>query len=362
MSRPVLCWCDLSGSDLRRKSILKPKYRPQGYEAGFDAETLWYDAFWRDGRVWLVCPKLNNLEGPLKQADLRLDGQPARIGRIRKSHRHDVVEIPAQTCPSEITVKIGDWVGSSAVSPADLDLFAGLNAIFYVSQNNRLEWIRDHARFHKHHHGLQGLVVIDNASTDYGLADIEAALEPVGLDRVVVLSAPFKYGPVGLSPFRRREKYLQSGMFNLMRLRFLARARAVMFCDVDELIMTSGPSVFDSARGAWLGLVHLRGVWRYPAPDGTPPFLHSDHVYRDPHDNRCPPKWCINPQGPLRHFNWDTHGMEQLPFLRRRVHPDFKMLHCFNLTTGWKSGKRVKLRDGVVPDDPTVRALSVIDT
>lgn len=340
-------------ANLRRDSILQAKFRPEGYLDALDRETLWYDAFWDKGRVTVVGPPLNNLQGAFRQAEIRLDGTPVKLWRMRRYRRHFVAQFLAETAPEKIAVSLDGWTGEGNVAKAAPGLFRGLNAALYVNKNNDLAWLRDHAAWHKQEHRLQAVAVVDNMSSDYGPEEIAAALEPVGLDRVVVLQAPFKYGPMGLKPYRRTEKYMQTALFNVMRLRFFGEARAVLSCDVDELILRRGDrGIFDAAQASRIGLVQVSGIWTYAAANSTGPWRHQDHRYTHQPPRTSPPKFCVVPAGPLGGCSWDIHGFERLPFLRSRVHKDFVFMHCRGVSTAWKSPGRLTMpQDTVVHDE-----------
>ncbi|MDD9739646.1 hypothetical protein PVW47_07645 [Marinovum sp. SP66] len=345
---------------MQRSSVLAAKYQPEGYLAALDRETLWYDAIWSEGRLFLVCPPLNNFRTAFRKAVFRGDDRVLKFRRLRRYARHEVAELDAPNCPAEISVLLQGWTGTSGVSRAAHTEFAGLNTAFVMSRDNPIEWLVTHARYHRDAHGLEALIVMDNGSTAYGIAELRAALEGVGLSRLTVLEVPFKYGPVGRKPYRRTEKYMQTALFNVLRLRFLGQARAVLNCDVDELIVTRGESVFDAACAARLGFVQVAGHWVYPAPGAEGPFSHADHSHTAAPPRPCPPKWCLVPSGRLGGFSWDVHGMERLPFLRRRTHADLSFLHCRSLTTGWKSLKRDQVPQDTVPDPEAAVAAEVL--
>lgn len=344
---------------LRRDSVLKPQFRPKGYLDALDRETLWYDAFWRDGKVTVVGPPLNNLRAGFRRAEFALDGTPAKLWRMRRYKRHFVAQVLAEEVPKRIAVTLDGWTGDSAVAADGSALFAGLNTAFYVNRNNDLHWMRDHAAWHVQEHGMQGLIVVDNGSDAYAPKDIRAALKPVGLRRVLVLPAPFKYGPVGLKPFRRTEKYMQTALFNVLRMRFLGQAAGVLNCDIDELVVRrGGRGVFEAAQDSRIGFVQIGGIWVYGPPGSDGPCPHRAHVHAHQPPRPAPPKFCIAPSGPLGRSSWDIHGIERLPFLRQRLHPEFFFLHCRGVSTGWKGAGRLRMPEDTAPHDEAAAALA----
>ena len=320
---------------IRRNSVVPEAYWNDGYLERLDRETLWYDAIWGTGLLSLVAPPLNNLERWLRRAELFADGRPIKIHRIRKQPRHVVIECKVPMAPQTLTLQSPEWTVETPVSPTDFDRFRGKNVGMYVSKNDDLGQMADHARFHRDTHGMDALLVFDNGSDVYSVADIEDVMAPLGLTLRVV-SAPFKYAAMGKKPHVWTEKYLQTALYNIARLRMLGAARAVLVCDVDELVMTTGPSVFDVAAASWTGMVQIAGFWHFPSRDQTPPYRHDHHIYQPTPPAPCSPKWCIGMQGFLAGASWDVHGLTRFRGLRRFPHKDFSFLHCRSIGTGWK--------------------------
>ncbi len=330
----------VEGSGLTRAAIVPPGARSEGFNAAYDWTTLWYDALRRADGIVLVCPKLLNLGTLIADGALAIDGAPARILRIERWRRHDLVRLAPQT-GDHIATRVGRWTGASGISPDQADHFAGLNASLHISRNNRLDWIADWARFHIGEHGLEAMLVMDNGSDAYDPRAILDALIATGLKRAVVLNVPQPYGPVRTKKGGGGAKFLQPAMLNLARLRFLHRARAVLNVDLDELVWSTGGSVFDAAAASPFGLVSLNGAWRMPSLEADTPYRHADHLYLRPGDKPCPTKYCIAPGGWRRSIGWDVHKPEsRFPFamLTRR---DFGSWHCRGITTNWKSYDRL---------------------
>ena len=333
---------------LRRHSKLPEAYRPETYADGFDADTFWYDAIWRKGVVHLVCPPLNNLRALVLGGEFRLDGEPAQIARERRYKRHTVLELAAPRAPDRIDVTLAGWTGETLVHEAGLPGLDGKRVHFCINKDNDLEWIAEHARLTKAGHGLDAVAVIDNGSTRYGTGEIAETLRAVGVEPYV-FDAPYRYGPVGLKPYRRTEKYLQTALFNALRLRGLDRAGGILNLDIDEIAIGQG-SLFDAARSSKLGFVQIAGEWMSPPPGAEPPFRHEDHIHRFDPPRPSPPKWCLDPSGPLGGFSWDIHGLERLPFLHRFAAKGVWFLHCRGVNTNWKNKGRLKTPENTAPD------------
>jgi hypothetical protein len=321
---------------IARDHVVPARLRREGYDARYDFRTLVYDAVQLPDRVWLFCPKLANLAALLRGATI--DGQPARVRRIRRFERYDVAEIPWADTAGTLAVAAGGWRAEVALNPADRATFAGRNVLLTLSKNNELRWIRDWVLFHVREHGADAVLFFDNGSRAYGLPEIEAALGDIpGLGPVVVVSAPFPYGPQGARRMKFRANFLQAALLNLARHRFLAPARAVLQCDVDELVLRRGDAgVFDATVASRAGFLRIPGDWRYPDPRSAAMPLHRDHFRRSPASKPCPPKYCIVPEGPMRDKSWATHGLHGVLFGRRFVTDRFRFLHCYGISDFWK--------------------------
>ncbi|WP_414897100.1 hypothetical protein [Rhodovulum sp. YEN HP10] len=347
----------LSATPLRRDDMAPPEARDARYEANYDRTTLWYDAFWREdrGEVTVIAPLLLNLARPLSQARVLLDGRPARLRR-RRFQRHEIWRLPAPARPERLRVEGEGWVVEAAVGRVRPEPFAGRNVLLTISRNNDLQWVRDHALFHRKTQGAEAFLFIDNGSDAYAPGDIARVIEETGLAAHVV-SAPVPYGPVirGVSN-PHRAKFFRPAMMNLARLRYLYGARAVLNSDIDELVWSEGRSVFDMAVAHPIGFAPFRGRWRVPAPEAQPPLRHVDHFVLPEEEHACPIKYAVAPGRLAGRFNWDVHRLERLPFKHRFVRQEAGYWHCAAVSTGWKSSGRLTM-PGSGRVDEALRAL-----
>lgn len=351
-----LSTADLSKFELRRDFLRDPAAATVAYTQAYDRTTLWYDAFWRDGRVIVVCPNLINFKPLIKEAQFKLDGQPTKIARLRHYTRHDIIEFERSNRPDEISVVGDGFEVATPVNRANLDRFAGMNTLFTMSRNNDPAWIRDSALFHRKTQGLQAMVLIDNGSDQYSLSDIEDALDDAGLNDFIVVSAPLPYGRTPSVRAEHTAKFLQRSLMNITRLRFLGHARAVLNVDIDELVWSDGASVFDKTVNSRLGFLSFGGEWRYPDRMLKRPVTHDDHDHIDAESLPCPVKYCIVPQGPLGRLSWEVHRVRGLPFRNLFKRSDIGFFHCARVTTDWNDTIRMT-QEMKLRHDPPTRAL-----
>ena len=337
--------------DLRRDPPPQCRVLRPEFWAAYDSTTIAYDAQYdpADRRLRLYCPRLFNLAAHLKAADLRADGTPLRLGRIRSSRHLDIAEYRCAEAPRHLTV--GDRpLTCATVERAPL---TGARALITMSRDNDLTWIADWVRFHQRMHGTDTLILSDTGSTAYSTADLAAALAPLGLAHLFIVAAPFRFGPLNPdSTNRSRGDFLQPCLLTLLRDRFLSRAAGILVADVDELVVPRGRTIYDALQSP-LGHLTFPGVWRYPAPDEQ--TNHRSHRMQRPGDAPCPTKYALRPTGPLGRRPMQVHHLGGVP---RRLIPSggFYYLHCNGISNSWKYDRSRGIT-GLAPDADTARIL-----
>ncbi|MEM8980120.1 MAG: hypothetical protein AAGD04_11595 [Pseudomonadota bacterium] len=343
-----------------RDPVAPAAHQPPDYMQGYDAKTLWYDAIWDAGRITVVLPKPLNFTKLLRQAQITLDDQPTKIQRFRVFRRHALITLPAPSRAKRLEMKGENWRLSSPVHAAEPELFEGLNAGLMISKDNDLQWIEDWARFHIHHHGLEALALIDNGSTRYEPSDILDAMERAGLKAGYVARTELPYGPKAKpGPYRHGSTFLQTAHLNAMRRRVLSKARAVLQCDLDELVWAQGQSIFDLCKANRFGFIRFPGSWRRISTQTERLPRHADHRFSRQGDRTCPHKYCIDPQGPFGKAEFNPHRLEDhwlaATFSSKRA----EFWHCASISTNWKTPER-SATTGSVPDPIAQKALEEV--
>lgn len=337
-----------------RDPVVPEARRPKDYLAQYDRTTLVYDAARAPGGkgVVVTCPRLFNL-APL-MASGPLAGHKARHQKLRTSEHFFL-----RNDPDALTL---DLDGQTQKLPVRADLsgdFAGTNALLLMNRDNPLEWITDWAGFYARTHGANAVVGFDNGSTTYSAEKLSDALAAVpGIDAVAIFKVPFRFGPKAKRYKRQSSKFLQNSMMNMARLTVLARARAVLNVDPDEIILSrDGVTVFDAAVARRHRCVKIAGSWVYPAPGSVWPCAQSAHVYRRVPANLCHDKWCAVPAGMMSRFGWDWHKVADEASRLIKPDPRFEMLHCRATTTGWKRARSETAEAELVHDPALERQL-----
>lgn len=328
---------------VRRDHAVPEAWRGPDHDRLYDFRTLAYDAIVcpEEHAIVLICPKLLNFERFVLEGKFSVSGEPAEVRSIRKHRRFDEVFLDWRGKSGKLAFEHGGLRLETDLSGQELAEFDGLNAMIAISRNNSLGWIKDWVSYHIKEHGLEAVVLIDNASDAYSTSDLAVALGSVeSLKAFRVVSAPFSYGPLGIVRRRFQSKFLQVGMFNAVRRRFLARAGAILSIDVDELVYSrSGKNVFAAARKSMLGYVAFRGSWAFRDPSRNDEPAHWQHVLREENGAKCPYKYCFVPRGFVGKRALEVHGMAGRWINRFASMNDFGYWHCFSVTTNWKKAR-----------------------
>jgi hypothetical protein len=298
---------------IQRDHIVPEKVRPPQFDEQYDFHTLFYDAFFvpKDLTIRLVCPRLLNLEAIVKEATFTSNGEKLEPRLRRRNWRNDEISLTCSRVPTRLRIRFRSMDREIPLGTQDRESFRGLRCAVLKSRNNDLAWITDWAKYHVMVHGLEGLLFFDNGSDQYTVEDVNRAFLGVdGLQTVRVLSAPFPFGPTADGRDIHKAKFLQGGLMETARVRYLQTAAAVLLVDIDELVSPVPKSnIFALAEQSALGCVSMPGRWQYPGSTPMAPARHVDHVYVSPTDAPCRTKYCIVPQGRLGDFYWDTHGL-----------------------------------------------------
>ena len=316
----------------------------------YDSNTLVYDCIQTPGLdIALVCPKVLNLREVFDRARFFADGEELTGRRWKLSRVHDVLTLRCRRPVSPLSIVIDGEAQSGPVNRADTETFRGLDTIVTKSRNNNLEWIQDWLRFHNRMHGINGVVLIDNASDAYHHEQLAAALDEVpGYRARVLIRAPLKFGPLERHCTKSSlAKFLQVAVLNIVRDRFLLSARTMLNVDVDELVIgPTGVSIAEATANGFIGFKTFAGQWRHARP-GKGPIRHADHFLADPSEKPCPTKYCLRPGTFVGRRELRVHSVAHLD---RRLFADrrFHFLHCRQISTSWKYDRSSTPSDNLV--------------
>ncbi|MDX8348014.1 hypothetical protein SLH49_08450 [Cognatiyoonia sp. IB215446] len=309
----------------------------------YDTDTLIYDSVWRPERrlLSLYLPKMFNFETVLQRCTFRL-GTKNIAPKRSKYIRFDRLDFKAEPTGLPFQLETPGGALDLPVHDAAAGRFAGKNVIYTMVRNDDLIWIRDWVLAHQRNHGADAVLIANNGSTEYDSATLAQAISDVpGIVVADVLDVPLRHGPapksvsgVGFA------KFLQTACLNLVRDRFFEQARAVLLCDVDELVTApEGHSIFDATARSFTKYRPIGGSWRFAAEkDGL--LRHADHVLGDETNHPCADKYCIVPDSFFGRMGWSVHSLENVNRRIFRPRGSFRFYHCRGISTSWKGPRK----------------------
>ncbi|WP_419739106.1 glycosyltransferase family 2 protein [Ruegeria sp.] len=206
-------------------------------------------------------------------------------------------------------------------APSECALFEGQNAFIAQRNGESAEIVLQWLAYHIETQGLEAAVILDRAppGAENGFAAaLREGLESHALPcQVVLVQSPVPLGKPDLppeahpfcvseSPGKDRMKVPPPSpwdgplgafsVYEILRIRFLAQARAVANIDVHDLMVETDISVFDAAVAAEGGLIALFGRHCYPWRVRAGQKAHfGDHICVQFDASGGRQRWCIAP-------------------------------------------------------------------
>lgn len=353
----------------RRDMPRPPEFRQPGYEDQFDFTTVFFSAFRNvTGEACLVGPSLLNFEPHVRDARLSvLDGSSVRHDiapeqlKLRNGWCQSILTFPAPA-DHEVTLQMDLGVLGQHEAPLQPylgGLFRGKRVALTMIKYDPLVWVRDWAEFYVRAHGTNAVLVYNNQAPDYTGADIAEALRTIaGLETVVVVDWPFKYGPQAAGTGHWDSVFCKTGAFQHARYALLAEAVSVVNTDVDELIIHPGlESIHEAVERSPEKHIRIGGVWASNSDSAASlekdirKRRHRDFTFRTRMNHaQCPPKWAVVPSSYPAESQWVTHRIRWYQFEKMPLHTEFCFRHFRNLNSSWKR-ERAAVPKTLTPDD-----------
>lgn len=235
--------------------------------------------------------------------------------------------------PATIPIATSTGTLHLTAAPAETTGFAGLNAAILIRMEEPAETVRDWLKYHAAAHSLQGAVIVNRAQTG-GAAFANALRDLMAMAdsdlELVVLHCPVPLGRADLGPEAHpflapdapgkdrmaaplpdpwRAPLGEPLIYEIVKWRFLARARAVLSLDVCDILAPrpQQPVVFDLALNAPKGVVALDGrriyPWRVRAGQRA---RFGDHICRPFDAAPGMTRWCVAPELAGLEATWRT--------------------------------------------------------
>ncbi len=219
----------------------------------------------------------------------------------------------------QIKIALAEGELSLSVQRPETDIFADMNVCIAERNGEPIEVIEDWITYHVTNVGLNGLILVDRKKpkTENGFdKKLKAVAQASGLKALVHLTSDVPLGQADLPPAShpfnapdapgkdRMEKLTSDAwtsplvelqIYELLKWRFLSRARAVMNLDLTDLIQP-GHNPFKDVHESSVGVIQLIGQRVYPwrVRNGKKPGF-GDHICRQFDNPRANRRWCVAP-------------------------------------------------------------------
>lgn len=344
-----------------QRAIPRPEHQRQpDFLDKFDSSTLFYDLFRsHDGQhIIAIAPPPFGYEKQLKKARFTLNGEHTALkARHRSLSRlHEIwLKVSPEQDISSVDLELNGHKICLTIAPNNAPTFAGRKMLSTICKDTPIPWIIDWVKFHAVNHGADGLVLFENSDTPERAENIAKALEDAHLLAAFqVVHVPFQFGPIHFNGSKRDSDYLQSSLLALLRWKYLQQAKALLYCDIDELIATNdGSSIFDHVQKSMLGYLFIEGVWVETATTTDIKKLNDIEQRRHKHfqHTTSPPrrthrKWVCVPSKIPMNLQWKIHAIRPEPKYTAFLHPVYtrwksklacaQLYHLHAINTGWK--------------------------
>ena len=241
-----------------------PEFRQPDYMDRFDFRTIFYDVFYYKNHIMLIGPPLFNFKKALKGGEFWLDGNPLEPDAVAA---HDL-DKTSRTCvvansPDHKKIQFraaapykNDLNASIKIRGNQSHIFTDKKVLLVLSKDNPLRWIRDLIKFYITFHGIDAVLLYDNASNAYSNEELLATISNIeGITAAVVVPFNVKWGVPGWEEKIYDSNFAQTSALEHARFCFLDTCAGVIYTDVDELVVPhKNITLFDAMK-----------ITRYPA-------------------------------------------------------------------------------------------------
>jgi hypothetical protein len=266
--------------------------------------------------------------------------------------------------------------------PAETALLAGLNCLLALRLAETAAQLAQMLTWHVMAHGLQGALIVNrlpDASGPDFVAELQGLLAGVDLTLVLVdvdfplgeakgvaeshvMAAPDAPGKSRMEMPKAdpwRSAIDEPLLFEALKWRFLARARAVLRldpCDILAPRAVDGPSAFDLCATARRGVVHLVGRRIYPwrVRDGQDAGF-GDHICRLFETRRSFARWGVAPERAGLDNIWRGH---RISFAKPEAAVAVPFYRAMAIKVPGEASARLAPKTGLV-EDPALLALAI---
>lgn len=337
----------LTGDAPRRIPKRAPELQQAGFTEQFDFDTLFYCAYQVEDVIRFDGPPMLNLQREIASSSWFVDDKKISEDDLSVVDLERACGLTIAAVGEKLEWNLGEQNFSAEIGSSYVSVFEGLKCVYTKSKNNDLKWIVDWATFYSRYHDIEGVLIYDNGSTLYSPEELLAALTDVdGLKSIVIVDWPHKFGPHAGTSGKWDSDFFQHAVSANAQRRFLAKAKCVVSCDIDELILTDdNRPIYEHLLESEQGYLRygdrlISGVPVNENFDSDKEFSFSDFGYYSEKPTKITFKWSCIPSSLPRRARWLTHAVAGI-YSGNENHVLGR--HFYAISTGWKYPRELSL-------------------
>jgi hypothetical protein len=275
-------WVLEDDSPYWRKPTRPEKLQDNLFRKQFDYQTIIYDCFYSADKKYAICicPPFNNLEPYIRSMRITAVTPDDRKYLCSKPDIIQLkncaelwIELPNnisdilcfETKMGNIIIRIGENL---------CHLCRNKKVIFTKQKNNEISVIVDWINCNIALHSIEAVILFDNGSDKYSIQTLANTINSqTNIETLIICEWEYTFGPTGgisrprLLPFTKHKNipydstFLQHGILQCCYWRFLQDAKAVIQCDIDEILITEdGENIFDKLLHSDTGVLYAEDI------------------------------------------------------------------------------------------------------
>jgi len=314
--------------------------RQESYEDQFDYETLFYDIFANNDRLFLIGPSNDD------------DTNSKILNSIYINN--EKINPNFYSSPKLIKIIIENFKKNDRLAINGLDIHVknftlktayGNTYAYTMSKDNNPEWIQDWIVSWNKHQGVTNFIINNNNSTSYTIEELNNYLYFENLN-VYLFDSHNQKGPGAFNGSAWDSDFFQDAMIEIARYKYIGGNGYMFNFDIDEICENF--NIIEFIEEIKVKVLKISGLWSYvdsiewDAINSFEQLRHKHHVHHL-FDKKCPTKWVADLNKLSDNVICTTHDVS---IDYKEIHNEIQHFysHCSGITNHWKWHRPYKIK------------------
>lgn len=255
------------------------------YINSFDFDTVFYDCFLdsNNNEIIMIGPSLLNLEDFINNLSITTENNDLLNMETIQLHKCTLFKIKLNQNNKidriYFSYSIKDKIEKKynfviPIGSNYCDFFSDTNVLIYLSKNNSLKDICEAININATINNIDAVLFFDNNSDIYDHTElIKQVASNCKIKKFCLVDTPYKYGPQGgssnVTPDIGKIQgisipwdsfFLQNGVLSIAFHRFLRKAKFVIQCDIDEILLPTDKSIYQLLHDSNKSVIYVNPV------------------------------------------------------------------------------------------------------